>query len=118
MSCAVFSLSYVPASVCVMCGILSVIYYVQFAVTNIAASLRACLASLGREGPSKGSGEVPLFGPREGPDKGPREGPNKGARERFNNCRREGPNNGPRGEPKKGPREGPNNGSTRAQGLA
>ena len=47
-------MSYVGDLVCVMCGIKSVLCagfslcYVQFAVTSLVASLRACLASLGR----------------------------------------------------------------------
>ena len=50
--CAAFSVRSVQSFVCVMCGLSSVrcavfsLCYVQFAVTSLAASLRACLASL------------------------------------------------------------------------
>ena len=53
--CAGFSVRSVQSLVCVLCGLKSVlcavfsICYVQSAVTSHVASLRACLASLGRE---------------------------------------------------------------------
>ena len=54
MLCAVFSLCYVQFLIRFMCSFQSVLCavfrlrYVQFAVTTLVASLRACLAWLGR----------------------------------------------------------------------
>ena len=73
MLSARFSLRYVRSLVCVMYGISFVLCagfglcHMQFAATNLFASLRACLATLGRERPNNGPREGPLLGTREGP---------------------------------------------------
>ena len=51
--CADLYLSHVQPLACVMCSL----QCVSCAVTNFVASFRACLASLGREGPNKGPKE-------------------------------------------------------------
>ena len=85
MLCEELGTYYVWVLVCVLCVISSVscavfsLCHVQFAVTNLVASLRACLAALGRVGPNKGTKEEPKDrtnkGPKEGPIKGPMKGP-------------------------------------------
>ena len=62
--CTDWCLYYIQIQTCLMCRLEYVLWTgfstlcEQFAATNLVASRRACLASLGREGPSKG--------PREG----------------------------------------------------
>ena len=56
--CLGFQLFNVWGLVCVLCGGFG-LCYVQFATTNRVASLHACLAPLGKEGPNKGPREAP-----------------------------------------------------------